>query len=304
MDLTVRTASSVFETGAPAPGDTAGIADPEAMQSSDVAAGAMFDRAAIDTAEAGPTVLQVPPTDSFTSAKRNDLRNARIRPTGTNGHPLPGRSAHPDQGAGDSQGVARARSGSPDTVPCMPSTDAADMSAMQIRMARLGRILDDVDVDGFGDEPSDSEIFFGRGRHEPLPSLAVGPVTRKLDEDGRFKVILDAGALCDLLAWGAGSLEVTAAGGWLLLRQPGDLVGVKPPKSGNCAGITRDAKGLDRIGLKPAHIYQLHLGPDDLVLVVPLVDIGAVALVNPSVPAMQCLPPFISQILADASCAA
>jgi len=264
----------------------------------------MFDRAAIDTAEAGPTVLQVPPTDSFTSAKRNDLRNARIRPNGTNGHPLPVRSARPNQGAGDSQGVARAHPGSPDTVPSMPSTDAPEMTAMQIRMARLGRILDDVDVDGFGDEPSDSEIFFGRGRHEPLPSLAVGPVTRKLDEDGRFKVILDAGALCDLLAWGAGSLEVTAAGGWLLLRQPGDLVGVKPPKSGNCAGITRDAKGLDRICLKPAHIYQLHLGPDDLVLVVPLVDIGAVALVNPSVPAMQCLPPFISQILADASCAA
>lgn len=264
----------------------------------------MFDGVAIDGAETDPTVRRVPPTDSFSSAKRNDLRNARIRPNATTGHPRLVRSGRPGGVASDASGAARAHSELGDTVTVMPATDAPEMTAMQIRMARLGRILDDVDVDGFGDEPSDSEIFFGRGRHEPLPSLEVGPVTRKLDEDGRFKVILDAGALCDLLAWGAGSLEVTAAGGWLLLRQPGDLVGVKPHKSGNCAGITRDAKGLDRICLKPAHIYQLHLGPDDLVLVVPLVDIGAVALVNPSVPAMQCLPPFISQILADASCAA
>jgi hypothetical protein len=187
----------------------------------------------------------------------------------------------------------------------MPSTDAAEMIAMQTRMARLGHLLDGVDVDGFGDEPSDSEIFFHTGdRHESMPSLQVGPVTRKVDEDGRLKVILDAGALCDLLAWGAGSLDVTAGAGWLLLRQPGDLVGAKPGKNGNRAGITRDAKGLDRICLKPAHTYQLHLGPDRNVFVVPFVDANAVALVNPSVLAMQCLPPFISQILADASCAA
>ena len=50
-------------------------------------------------------------------------------------------------------------------------------------------------------------------------------MTRKVDEDGRIKLILDAGSLRELLAWGAGSLEVTAGSGWVLLRQQPDLVG-------------------------------------------------------------------------------
>ena len=85
-------------------------------------------------------------------------------------------SRPPGQGAGDSQGVARAHSGSPDTVPCMPSTDAAEMTAMQTRITRLGHLLDDVDIDGFGGELSDSEIFFHTGgRHDSMRSFRGRP---------------------------------------------------------------------------------------------------------------------------------
>jgi hypothetical protein len=63
--------------------------------------------------------------------------------------------------------------------------------------------------------------------------------------DIELKVVLDAGALCGLVACAIGSLDVTAGEGWLLL-QPDDLVGAKARKNGNQAGVTRRRWGRVR----------------------------------------------------------
>ena len=262
-------------------------------------------------------VPTVPTPASLTTAKRNAVRIPRLR-SRTAGRPattrLVGRVAADPQvlcadtstASATREGAARALSDRLDMVPGVSIIEATELSEQQAHMGGLGRLLDDdIFAGGLGgdDRHADATLAFlaGDSRTPALPFLEVGPVTRKVDEDGRIKLVLDAGSLCELVAWGAGSLEVTAFDGWVLLRQNPDLIGDTGGRYGNNARVTRDSKGLERICLKQAHLRQLELGPDRNVLVVPLVDAGCVALVNPSVVMATC-PPFITQILAEAPC--
>jgi hypothetical protein len=260
---------------------------------------------ATDTGEAARTVTVVHHPNSYPAAKRNAVRITRIRPRTTAVHPTRtaaelSRQMSASAGLGI-PGVARAHTDTVRTVPAMNTTETSEQSE---RIGRLGRILDTDVFSGFEDDTDDDLSFLaGGGRPDPPPFLEVGPVTRKVDEDGRLKLVFDAGSMCELLAWGAGSLEVTAGSGWVLLHQPPDLVGVKTDRYGQHAGITQDAKGLERLCLKPAQLAHLQLGPDRNVLVIPFVDSRYVALVNPSA-VLFSLPSHITKILADASCLA
>jgi len=248
----------------------------------------------------------VPTSKSFTTAKRKSMMIGRVRPTTTPAVRLISRStiqpfahsAGKDLPAPD--GAVIAPCDELGMVPGVSIIEGIGTSEQLARVGRLGAILSD-DVIAEFDPGDESSLAFlaGRRRPEPPPFLEVGPVTRKHDEDGRFKVILDAGPLCEILAWGAGSLEVTAVDGWVVLRQRPDLVGVSAVRHASNASVSRDTKGQARIRLKQAHLDELQLGPDCNVLVIPLVDAGCLALVNPSV-VMTICPPLVTQILADA----
>ena len=64
------------------------------------------------------------------------------------------------------------------TVPSMPPTDGPELTAMQIRVARLGHLVNGVDIDTFDHKPSDSDISFhvgGRRKNEYAHRVPVGP---------------------------------------------------------------------------------------------------------------------------------
>ena len=221
------------------------------------------------------------------------MRIRRVRPFAVAGHtPVSRNSRHPDAWCVTGPAGPGARAGVDDTTP--PAPDRVRQAA---RLARLGRILD-LAPQHLEGRHADADLAFlaGRAPGRRLPCLEVGPITRKVDEDGRLKLLFEAGTLVDLIGWKPGALETTVAEGWLLLRQQGETTDAPLHRFDERARMTRDRKGLERICLKPGHLRLLSLGPDRNVLVVALVGARCVALVNPSV----CLlgsPPLIRQFL-------
>jgi hypothetical protein len=96
----------------------------------------------------------------------------------------------------------------------------------------------------------------------PVPTL--DPVTmfaRTVDSSGRLK-LTGSDVPSARFGWEAGSLDVDAFEGWLVLRQSTDRSNSRSERFGSTATLSRSARGTERISLRPAHLELVGL-PDD-----------------------------------------
>ncbi len=131
------------------------------------------------------------------------------------------------------------------------------------------------------------------------PRFSVGAETRRLDADGRFKIAWTTPApvrLSELLGWSTGALDVVCVDGWMLLSQPDELAGVTPRRNGVHARFSVDTAGVERVGLKSAHVNRLGVSELRTVLVAPVPDSSSLIVVNPSV-ALGGAPPHVMSAL-------
>jgi len=113
----------------------------------------------------------------------------------------------------------------------------------------------------------------------PASTFPLGAQTRKADASGRIKLHTDP-ALADVLGWHDGALDAVFSGGWLVLRQSPHHIGATSARNGATARYSREANGLERVALKPAHLERLALGADRYLLVAPAPTGPALLVVN------------------------
>lgn len=141
---------------------------------------------------------------------------------------------------------------------------------------RLGRSL----LGGRPTSPGRPASSEGACETAPVP-FPNGVFARHLDDSRRIKLQLRSGSLREQMAWRAGGLSTTIVDGWAVLRQSVESAATPRTRYGQQAGLTIDAKGVERICLRPAHLQALGLGVGDLLLVAPLLEVNALVVVDP-----------------------
>jgi hypothetical protein len=111
----------------------------------------------------------------------------------------------------------------------------------------------------------------------------LGCTGRELDAKGRLKPHLKTGSLSVLLGWQPGVLDTVIVDGYMTLSQRPEQIGVSGGRCGARVGFTVIASGVERISLRPAHLFQLDATPGDELMLAPIPDRGALVIVNPMV---------------------
>ncbi|MGC8511347.1 MAG: hypothetical protein ACP5PB_10820 [Acidimicrobiales bacterium] len=166
---------------------------------------------------------------------------------------------------------------------------------LDTRMRRIGRLVHHGADYNDTTAPSPSALSLLRS-HKALPeglSLNIAPAIRSADADGRIK-LSRGGLLSDLLGWRPGCLSVLCDGPWLVLTQTDELVGVARRRHSQHATFTRDAKGVERVGLAPAHLARIGSLPGREILLIPAPATLTLVLANPLV-ALAAPPATVSR---------
>jgi hypothetical protein len=122
----------------------------------------------------------------------------------------------------------------------------------------------------------------GLPEHGETLELPAGASTRSIDQDGRIKLGREL-CLSELLGWGPGTVQARCDGPWLVLTQPEGHLGGARTRNGHLAGLTRDAKGVDRLCLPPAHLALLVRGSCRIVFAIPVPASSSLLLADPAV---------------------
>jgi hypothetical protein len=89
-----------------------------------------------------------------------------------------------------------------------------------------------------------------------------------------------------MLGWAAGELEVVLVEGWVVITQPARLRLVQD-RCGQRARFSVERSGVQRVGLRPAHLMQLGIGEDRQLLIASVPGHGALVIVSPQVCAVH-----------------
>jgi hypothetical protein len=165
-----------------------------------------------------------------------------------------------------------------------------------VRMRHIGRLMNTDTADAHGLAPTSTLALLRTHKALPeSPSLHIAPAIRTVDADGRIK-LSRGGLLSSSLEWRPGCLEVFCDGPWLVLSQPGELVGATRARNSQRAAFSCDAKGVERVGLSPAHLARVATLAGREVLLIPAPETGALIIASPLV-ALASLPPAVARVL-------
>ena len=112
-------------------------------------------------------------------------------------------------------------------------------------------------------------------------AFPCGATPRTIDDDGRIKPSLRAGSLASLCDWQSGVLDTVIVDGYLKLTQRSEHIGAPRGRSSGHVGFSVNAKGLERVLLRPAHLQQLGLVPGDAVILAVVPEHRALVVINP-----------------------
>ena len=151
---------------------------------------------------------------------------------------------------------------------------------MQSTLSFLGRLATSTDDPAPGQTQRSLTLVHSRAPQSDA-AFPYGVDARTIDDCGRIKPSLSAGSLASLCDWQAGVLDTVIVDGYVKLTQRSEHIGAPRGRSSGHVGFSVDAKGLERVLLRPAHLYQLGLGQGDTVILAVLPEHRALVVINP-----------------------